>query len=154
MKKYTFISELSPADVFRRIGIYAKPAKGWITEVNCFFYRIYGDNRFWMFNVGPYGTSAAPPFCGSISVDEPSGKTVITGRFTQTPGGWKFTFAFTLLAPIGILLAFGFHYIDMALLFWVVGLALAFLLFCVIAPALGRKEIKAVVAFIERYLLK
>lgn len=152
MKKYTFISELSPADVFHRLKANAKLAKFWevAPECNRFFYRFYKCNRFYLAKTTDYGFWTASPFFGRVSVDDTTGKTVLTGRFFSIHTVNSLIIPVVLI-PIIYLLILGFTFVGTALLLLAVGLILVTIL---LPHILGKNQRKEVLLFIEQFLLK
>ena len=141
MREWVFASCLDAPEIISRIKIYAKPAKGWsqlLTE--SFLYQIYDNNRFALMKTTSLGHSGQTPFCATISVDESSGKTIISGRFTQPPERRIYLILFALLSPISILLLGGIQFIAPAIFFFLLACALIYVFFYVITPVFWTKE--------------
>lgn len=149
--KYRFLSTLTPAQIYSRIRVTARPTGiGSIGLSDAFLYKIVDENRFMLTKTSTFG-SYGYPFIGRLTFD--GERTVIQGCFRPTTGLMVFMAAFFLAFLLLVAILNGLKFMVSFLIIYIPWACLLYLGFLFLPLLFFRKSEKAVLAYIEKSLL-
>lgn len=155
MKRYKFKSSLTPEEILNRVMQSAQPetrASGYSFIGGQLYCYIYGGDSFWLMKTPRMPFNGQLRFRAELTA-EADGGTVITGRFTQSRAVKRMSALFTLIAPVFLLVMGGIGFLPAAILFWLFGIAIVYLVFYIFPSLVCRKQNREVIALVKERLL-